>query len=138
MRRRRFSILIILLTMALVFAGCGEQAPPESAAPDCGNPGVLCLGLVTDVGSISDKSFNQSSWEGILRAIAETGARGQYLETRDAKDYLANILTLERVLLDLHSGRIMGAVGPWIMDAAAILLLVLALTGIWMWTALRR
>jgi hypothetical protein len=54
------------------------------------------------------------------------------------QDYLGNILTLERVLLDLHSGRILGTVGPWVMDAAAILLLVLALTGIWMWTALRR
>jgi hypothetical protein len=54
------------------------------------------------------------------------------------RDYLANILTLERVLLDLHSGRILGSAGPWLVDAAAILLLVLALTGIWMWTALRR
>jgi hypothetical protein len=54
------------------------------------------------------------------------------------QDYLANILTLERVLLDIHSGRVLGPAGPWLMDAAAILLLVLALTGIWMWTALRR
>ncbi|MGD8976002.1 MAG: PepSY domain-containing protein, partial [Gammaproteobacteria bacterium] len=52
-------------------------------------------------------------------------------------DYLSNILTLERVLLDLHSGRIFGRYGPWLMDAAAVLLLVLAVTGVWLWSGLR-
>lgn len=53
------------------------------------------------------------------------------------QDYLSNILTLERVLLDLHSGRILGRYGPWLMDAAAVLLLVLAVTGVWLWSGLR-
>lgn len=53
------------------------------------------------------------------------------------EDYLANILTLERVILDLHSGRIFGRHGPWLMDGAAILLLVLAVTGVWLWSGLR-
>ncbi len=48
-------------------------------------------------------------------------------------DYLGSILSLERVLLDLHSGRILGRFGPWLMDLAAVLLLVLAVTGIWLW-----
>ena len=52
-------------------------------------------------------------------------------------DYLSNILTLERVLLDLHSGRIFGRYGPWLMDVAAVLLLVLAVTGVWLWSGLR-
>ena len=42
-------------------------------------------------------------------------------------------LTEERVLLDLHSGRILGKAGPWIMDIAAILLIILSFTGIWMY-----
>lgn len=42
-------------------------------------------------------------------------------------------LTNERVLLDLHSGRILGKAGPFIMDLAAILLLVLSFTGVWMY-----
>lgn len=53
------------------------------------------------------------------------------------QDYLSHILTLERVLLDLHSGRILGRYGPWLMDAAAVLLLVLAVTGVWLWSGLR-
>lgn len=42
-------------------------------------------------------------------------------------------LSLERILLDLHSGRIFGGYGPWLMDTAAVLLLVLAGTGITGW-----
>jgi len=47
--------------------------------------------------------------------------------------YRANILTLERIMLDLHSGRIMGNTGVLIMDAAAVILLLLSLSGIWIW-----
>lgn len=42
-------------------------------------------------------------------------------------------LPLERVLLDVHSGRILGAWGPWLMDAAALALLALAATGLLTW-----
>lgn len=47
--------------------------------------------------------------------------------------YRGNIIPLERVLLDLHSGRIFGAAGPWVMDAAALLLIALAVTGTFIW-----
>jgi len=47
--------------------------------------------------------------------------------------YRANILTLERVMLDLHSGRILGNAGVLLMDTAAILLLLLSFSGIWIW-----
>lgn len=43
------------------------------------------------------------------------------------------ILPWERVMLDLHSGRIFGAWGPWLMDAAAGLLLFLAASGTFIW-----
>ncbi len=42
-------------------------------------------------------------------------------------------LTLERVLLDLHSGRIFGEYGIYLMDAAAIALLWLSCSGLWVW-----
>lgn len=42
-------------------------------------------------------------------------------------------LPLERVMLDLHSGRILGGWGVYLMDAAAILFLVLAISGVWLW-----
>jgi hypothetical protein len=46
-------------------------------------------------------------------------------------------LTLERVLLDLHSGRIFGAAGVWLVDTSALLFLLLAGSGIWLWARRR-
>jgi hypothetical protein len=42
-------------------------------------------------------------------------------------------LTLERVILDLHSGRIFGGYGIYVMDAAAAALLWLSCSGLWVW-----
>lgn len=67
-----------------------EEAEP-AAEDDCASEDVFCVGLVTDVGEIDDKSFNQSAWEGVQRAADELGAQTDYIETRDATDYQANI-----------------------------------------------
>lgn len=42
-------------------------------------------------------------------------------------------INYERVLLDLHSGRLLGSWGQNIMSISAVLLLVLAVTGIFIW-----
>lgn len=47
--------------------------------------------------------------------------------------YRGNGLSLERVMLDVHSGRILGAWGVYVMDGAALLMLFLAGSGIWLW-----
>ncbi len=69
---------------------------PATEAPsgevDCASPDVFCVGLVTDVGQIDDKSFNQSAWEGVKMALDKGVAdKIDYIETTDAKDYEANI-----------------------------------------------
>jgi basic membrane protein A len=61
------------------------------AAFNCGKPDTLCIGVVTDVGEIDDKSFNQSAWEGVKTAAEQFDAQVKYIETRDAKDYGANV-----------------------------------------------
>ena len=48
------------------------------------------------------------------------------------------VLPWDRVLLDIHSGRIIGPVGPWLMDAAAIFLIFLGCSGAWIWLRQRR
>jgi basic membrane protein A len=49
--------------------------------------------LVTDVGKVDDKSFNQSAWEGVQCAQKDIGADVKYIETTDGKDYAKNIAT---------------------------------------------
>ena len=39
----------------------------------------------------------------------------------------------EQVVLDIHNGRILGAIGPWLLDLVALLILGLVLSGLWMW-----
>jgi hypothetical protein len=52
--------------------------------------------------------------------------------------YRGSGLKLERVILDLHSGRIFGDFGVYLMDAAAVALLWLSLSGLWVWNSRRR
>jgi hypothetical protein len=52
--------------------------------------------------------------------------------------YRGNGLKLERVILDLHSGRLFGQYGIYLMDAAAIALLWLSFSGLWVWNSRRR
>ncbi len=47
-------------------------------------------------------------------------------------------VSLEQVILDLHSGRFFGSVGVWVADAVAVLLILLSLSGIKMFISPRR
>ena len=49
------------------------------------------------------------------------------------QNYRGEGLPLERVITDLHSGRILGTFGVLIVDAIVILLLVLTVSGWWNW-----
>jgi len=52
------------------------------------------VGLVTDVGRINDRSFNQSAWDGVKMAVEKLGMPEdniKYIETKDAKDYADNM-----------------------------------------------
>lgn len=46
---------------------------------------------------------------------------------------LADSITWQRLLLELHSGRVAGAAGTFIMDIAAFALLILAGSGLYLW-----
>lgn len=56
---------------------------------DCAGD-AFCVGLVTDVGQIDDKSFNQSAWEGVQASGAD---HWDFIETQDSTDYATNIGT---------------------------------------------
>ena len=78
-------ILSIALILCMVFALCATSA---SAAD------TVKIGMVTDVGGVNDKSFNQTSWEG-LKALADEDPSFEvnYLESKTDADYQTNINT---------------------------------------------
>ena len=49
------------------------------------------------------------------------------------RNFRDRTLTLERLLLDIHSGRIAKRFGIWFMDAVAVVLMSLVVSGIWIW-----
>jgi basic membrane protein A len=76
----------------MVFPVSVYAAAPK-ADVDCTKADSFCVGLVTDVGKIDDKSFNQSAYEGLKQAEKDLGASIKYIETTDSKDYGKNIET---------------------------------------------
>ena len=55
------------------------------------------------------------------------------------QSYRGNGLTLERLILDLHSGRILNASwGIYIMDISAMIMLMLGISGTWVWLIRKR
>ncbi len=85
--KKFYTLFALLVIAAMALPAC---AP---AAPNCADAETFCVGLVTDVGKIDDKSFNQSAWEGVKQAETELGAIVNYIETTDSKDYDKNIST---------------------------------------------
>ena len=84
--RKYLLFAIALMMLVLPLAAC-----QPSGEPNCKRDDVFCVGLVTDVGKVDDKSFNQSSWEGVQQAGEELDAQIKYIETTDSKDYAKNI-----------------------------------------------
>ena len=55
---------------------------------------TIKIGMVTDVGGVNDKSFNQTSWEGLQALAAEDPSfEVNYLESKTDADYQTNINT---------------------------------------------
>ncbi|MHB8777821.1 MAG: BMP family lipoprotein [Anaerolineales bacterium] len=87
--KKLYFVMALLIVASMVLTACGSAAPSEA---DCAKKEVFCVGVVTDVGKVDDKSFNQSAWEGVQKSKTDGVADVvQYIETTDAKDYAKNI-----------------------------------------------
>ena len=91
--RHLFSFLVLA---GLLVSGCGP-----SGDPDCSRPDVFCVGLVTQLGKVTDQGFNQEAWEALEKAHTDLGARVAYIETVNTRDYDKNIATFAEAGYDL-------------------------------------
>ncbi|WP_456275437.1 BMP family lipoprotein [Bacillus sp. AK128] len=89
--------LLYLLVFSLIsfLAACGTAGDNAEGGEGEGSGAGegMKVGMVTDAGTIDDKSFNQGTWEGILQASEELGISEKYLKpagTTEA-DYLKEI-----------------------------------------------
>ncbi|HUY10764.1 MAG TPA: BMP family ABC transporter substrate-binding protein [Candidatus Dormibacteraeota bacterium] len=69
-------------------------ALPACTSTNLARPGQLALGMVTDVGGLGDKSFNDSAYRGMLQAQRVLGAHISVLQSRSAADYQPNLEAL--------------------------------------------
>ncbi|MDR2597039.1 MAG: BMP family ABC transporter substrate-binding protein [Treponema sp.] len=78
--------LLVLLTLLILLPGCSKQQNKKSA-------GTYTISLITDIGTIDDKSFNQGSWEGLVKYAKEKGISHKYYQpTEQSRDaYLTAI-----------------------------------------------
>jgi basic membrane protein A len=84
MRNRKFFIILALtVVLAMVLSAC---APPGAGGK------AIKVGMVTDVGGVNDKSFNQSAWAGVQKAVKEVGGiEAKFIESKQPTDYEKNI-----------------------------------------------
>lgn len=87
MRSRIFLFVALIVAVALIATACAPSAP----APSTGAGAKLKIGLVTDTGGVNDKSFNQSAWAGVQKAVKDLGAEAKFLESKQPTDYEKNI-----------------------------------------------
>jgi basic membrane protein A len=78
---------VALVAASVTLAGC---AP----APDAGDDGAAadgCVRMVTNSGGLEDRSFNQSTWEGLQDAEDEYGVEAEALVSTSETDLAPNV-----------------------------------------------
>jgi basic membrane protein A and related proteins len=103
---RRLATLLVLLAAVVALAACGgDDDDGESAATATETTeSQLKVGLVTDLGQLNDRGFNQLAYEGLKQAERELGVRGRVLQSASAADYIPNMTRLARERYDLIIG----------------------------------
>jgi len=141
-------IVILIGEQILLITAEGEII--ERLTPTEGLPtGINLLGLTTDKQLIAqtpsglykpDDDF--MTWEKVADKPKLQWIKPQSpplnLQQALITQVSEQIIPLERLLLDLHSGRLFGIWGVYFMDLVAILILILASTGLFMWLQRQR
>lgn len=114
MKKRKFGLLISSVVAAgAILAACGsdeDKNNDKETNTGSGNEGdTFSIAMVTDVGGVDDKSFNQSAWEGVKQFGTDSGlTKGDggfdYLQSKSDADYNTNLNKLLHRDFDLVFG----------------------------------
>ncbi len=85
---RRLAAMATIAAASVFTFACGSS--PAPATPACT---TFNVGLVTDVGKLSDKSFNANAWQGVQDAVADSSlcVKAKVIESTQATDYQKNM-----------------------------------------------
>src|SRR5215212_3661408 len=106
---KRLALLVALFAL-LVPLACGGDDDGENGgaagttATETTAKEALKVGLVTDLGQLNDRGFNQLAYEGLKRAQRALGVKGRVVQSASAADYIPNMRRLARDGYDLIIG----------------------------------
>ena len=87
MKLKRLSKIFLLASSLSLMIGCSNTEKTNVEEDK------LKVSLILDEGGVNDQSFNQSAWEGALRAKEEYGVEVNYIESKSESEYLSNVET---------------------------------------------
>lgn len=89
-RWAKFGTVVLVVVLVASFAtGCTKKA--ETPKPAETPKTTVKAAMVTDIGGLGDKSFNDLSAAGLDKAKSELGVETTVLESKEAADYESNI-----------------------------------------------
>jgi basic membrane protein A and related proteins len=111
-------LLLLLAALLLTFAaaGCGGDDGGDGGGEGTGETDTeaqasdIRVGLVTDIGGLNDRGFNELANQGLEDGQSQLGVEGRVLESRSDADYIPNLSTLaeEGFNLIVTNGFLMG------------------------------
>src|SRR5215208_3426793 len=100
------AVFLALAVLSLAACGGSDDEQATSGPGTTGQPGgkALRVGLVTDVGQLNDRGFNQLAFQGLQRAERELGVEGRVLESTSDAEYVPNHSSLAEQGYDVVIG----------------------------------
>lgn len=88
-------LVVVLALLVALLSGCGTKQPATSGG-ETSTPAKAKLktAMVTDIGGLGDKSFNDLSYAGLQKAQQDLGVDIKVLESKEIADYESNISQL--------------------------------------------
>lgn len=99
----KWTVWLALASLAVAMLGCKPGDSTDSTkGSDTGTTGKstppegkkITVGVVFDSGGLGDKSFNDSAWAGVQRAVTDFGVVEKHVESKSVKDIETNLQTL--------------------------------------------